>query len=172
MYLTLVDNKLTCTFKMPKKLTVNDVTEVTSDESDVEWFESDDDLVGSDNEGEVDSFHLWAGTDPLEPAQQGDDDVDEDVHPGESSTQTPEVDNERQQSEEDSIVSNVTSTPISPVADNERQQNEEQSHFVSLPQQNEHQYIPTPVLADNYVFRETAGPQTSLNSPYEFFELI
>ena len=130
VYFTLVDNKLTCTFKMPKKLTVNEVTEqiITADESDVEWFESDDDLVGSDNEGEVDSFHLWAGNDPLEPAQQGDDDVDEDVHPGESNTQTPEVDDERQQSEEDSIASN--STPISPVADNERQQNEEQTHFI------------------------------------------
>ena len=76
MYFTLVDNKLTCTFKMAKKLTVNEVTEqITADESVAEWFESDDDLVGSDNEGEgeVDSFHLWAGNDP-------DEDVGGEIH--------------------------------------------------------------------------------------------
>ena len=32
------------------------------------------------------SFHLKVGNDRLEAAQQGDDDVDEDVYPGESST--------------------------------------------------------------------------------------
>ena len=52
---------------MAKKLTVKEVKEqITADESDAECFESDNDLVGCDNEGEVDSFHLWAGNEEKE----------------------------------------------------------------------------------------------------------
>ena len=41
MYFTLVDNKFTCTFKMAKKLTVNEVTkQITADESDAEWYDT------------------------------------------------------------------------------------------------------------------------------------
>ena len=54
---------------MPKKLTVNEATQqIGGSESDGEWLESDDDLVGSDNESEMDSFS-WPREDPLEIAQ-------------------------------------------------------------------------------------------------------
>ena len=141
---------------MPKKLTVNEATQqISGSESDGEWLESDDDLVGSDNEGEMDSFS-WPREDPLEIAQL-------------------------ETMEDTAIVDGRTSEPDTEAAETVQDESHLEYTFPSS-SQDDGQYTPTPVLqADepsfmaNQVFRGQPGPQVSLDStssPCEFFELI
>ena len=117
---------------MPKKLTVNEATQqINGSESDGEWLESDDDLVGSDNEGEMDSF-AWPREDPLEIAQL--------------------------ETMEDTAIVDGRTEPDTE-ADHERVQGESQLEytFPSL-SQNDDQHTPTPVVqADEPSFMANTG---------------
>ena len=136
---------------MAQKLSVSDVVH-QMDESDSEWCESEDDMVSSDVEGEVDSF-CFTQEDPLESAQQVVDDGADVRDPAtdelaDESQVAPSVQQESQESE---IQPEVTSTT-----------SEDQDSSPTG-------YVPTSV------FQGVAGPLTSLDAasqPYEFFELI
>ena len=136
---------------MAQKLSVSDVVHQMN-ESDSEWCESEDDMVSSDVEGEVDSF-CSTQEDPLESAQQVVDDGADVRDPAtdelaDESQVAPFV---QQESHESEIQPGVTSTT-----------SEDQDSSPTG-------YVPTSI------FQGVAGPLTSLDAasqPYEFFELI
>ena len=54
---------------MKNKISSKEAAECVYDSNDADWLESDDDLLGNDHEGDVDSFLMPIREDPLEEAQ-------------------------------------------------------------------------------------------------------
>ena len=137
---------------MAQKYTLGDVVQQISatGDSDEEWYESDDDLVNDDQEGDVVGISFVSQSNPLETAQEADLEADDSIPtiPTESLANVPTL---VPQSE-----SSCTGT-------------DEAVNEAVFPQTGDNQFTPTPIL------QATPGPLTSLDdtaTPYEFFEVI
>ena len=54
---------------MTNKISAKEAAECVYDSNDADWLETDDDLLGNDHEGDMDSFLMPVREDPLEEAQ-------------------------------------------------------------------------------------------------------
>jgi hypothetical protein len=137
---------------MAQQYTLGDVVQQISatGDSDEEWYESDDDLVNDDQEGDVVGISFLSQSDPLETAQEADLEADDSI---------PTIPTEP--------LANVPT--LVPQSESSCTGTDEAVNEAVFPQTGDNQFTPTPIL------QATPGPLTSLDdtaTPYEFFEVI